>query len=80
MPAGVVARWAPGESLVEYVTATKSRITLGAWSWAGTAGLLATFGTDISEVEPANLRQACRDIAQRFLRQTAAAVASGGDE
>ena len=68
LPADVVARWAPGGSVVEFVTAAQSRITLGAWSWAGIAGLLATFDADISEVEPAELRDACRTIARRYDR------------
>ncbi|HEY0690157.1 MAG TPA: WYL domain-containing protein, partial [Kribbella sp.] len=38
LPADVVARWAPGGSVIEYVTPTQTRITLGAWSWAGIAG------------------------------------------
>ena len=68
LPADVVARWAPGGSVVEFVDATRSRITLGAWSWAGIAGLLATFDADVSDVEPAELRDACRTIARRYDR------------
>lgn len=68
LPADVVARWAPGGSVVESVDAARSRITLGAWSWAGIAGLLATFDADISEVEPAELRDACRTLARRYAR------------
>lgn len=56
----------PGGSVVEYVTATRTRITLGAWSWAGIAGLLATFDADITAIEPAELRDACRTIARRY--------------
>lgn len=66
LPADVVARWAPGGSVIEYLTHTHSRITLGAWSWAGIAGLLATFDADISEVEPPELRAACQALAQRY--------------
>lgn len=66
LPPEVVARWAPGGSVVEYVSATQTRITLGAWSWAGIAGILATFDADVSVVEPAELRAACRSLAQRF--------------
>ncbi|HZH22858.1 MAG TPA: WYL domain-containing protein [Geodermatophilus sp.] len=68
LPADVVARWAPGGSVVEFVDAARSRITLGAWSWAGVAGLLATFDADVSDVEPAELRDACRTIARRYDR------------
>ncbi len=66
LPAEVVARWAPGGSVIEYVTAHQTRITLGAWSWAGIAGLLATFDADITNIEPAELREACRTIARRY--------------
>jgi hypothetical protein len=37
--------------VVEYVTPTQTRITLGAWSWAGIAGLLATVDADIATIE-----------------------------
>lgn len=67
-PAEVVARWAPGGSVIEYVSPTQARITLGAWSWAGIAGLLATFDTDITDVEPQELKAACRVLAGRFQR------------
>lgn len=66
LPADLVARWAPGGSVIEYVSAQQSRLTLGAWSWAGIAGLLATFDADVAEVEPAELRAACADIARRY--------------
>ncbi|MCU1663920.1 MAG: transcriptional regulator [Pseudonocardia sp.] len=66
LPADVVARWAPGGSVIEYVTPTQTRITLGAWSWAGIAGLLATFDADITVVEPDELKDACRTLARRY--------------
>lgn len=72
LPADVVARWAPGGSVVEYVGPTRSRITLGAWSWAGIAGLLATFDADITIVEPEELKAACRVLALRFDRASGA--------
>ncbi|MGC5013672.1 helix-turn-helix transcriptional regulator [Streptosporangium sp. DT93] len=68
LPADVVARWAPGGSVIEYVSPTRTRITLGAWSWAGIAGLLATFDADITAVEPDDLREACRVLAERYRR------------
>lgn len=68
LPAGVVARWAPGGSVIEYVTPTQTRITLGAWSWAGVAGLLSTFDADITGIEPDELKAACRTLAHRYLR------------
>ena len=68
LPAELVARWAPGGSVVEYVSATQTRITVGAWSWAGIAGLLATFDADITDLEPDELRHACRTLARRYQR------------
>lgn len=66
LSAGVVAQWAPGGSVVEYVDINQTRITLGAWSWAGIAGILATFDTDLHDVEPLELRSACARLANRF--------------
>ena len=71
LPPGLVARWAPGGSVVEYVSPTQTRITVGAWSWAGIAGLLATFDADLTSLEPAELVDACRSLAQRYARATA---------
>ncbi|WP_328475373.1 WYL domain-containing protein [Actinoplanes sp. NBC_00393] len=66
LPPEIVARWAPGGSVVEYVGPAQARITLGAWSWAGIAGILATFDADIDVIEPAELRDACRALARRL--------------
>lgn len=66
LPADVVARWAPGGSVIDYLDPTHSRLTLGAWSWAGIAGILATFDTELTEVEPDELRDACHSLARRF--------------
>ena len=68
LPADVVSRWAPGGSVVDYLDPTHSRLTLGAWSWAGIAGILATFDTDLTDVEPGELREACRALARRLDR------------
>ncbi|WP_086823746.1 YafY family protein [Allokutzneria sp. NRRL B-24872] len=66
LPAHVVARWAPGGSVVEHLDTHHCRLTLGAWSWAGVAGILATFDTDLTDLHPPELRQACRTIARRY--------------
>ena len=66
LPPDVVARWAPGGSVVEHADYGNTRLTLGAWSWAGIAGLLATFDTDIDHVQPDELRAACATLAHRF--------------
>ena len=34
--------------------------------WAGAAGILATFDTDLTNVEPNELPEACHSLAQRF--------------
>lgn len=68
LPAETVARWAPGGSLVEHLDAGRSRLTIGAWSWAGIAGLLSTFDCGLSEVRPPELIEACRALAARMRR------------
>ena len=68
LPPGVVARWAPGGAVIEHADHEKSRLTLGAWSWAGIAGLLATFDADLEDVHPAELRHACATLARRYER------------
>lgn len=66
LPAEVVARWAPGGSVVEAIDAGHCRMTLGAWSWAGIAGILATFDTELSDIRPPDLVRACARIARRW--------------
>lgn len=68
LPTGVVARWAPGGSVVDYVSPTQTRLTLAAWSWAGIAGLLATFDAEVTDLEPNELKDACRTLAARYSR------------
>ncbi|ROR91093.1 helix-turn-helix transcriptional regulator [Nocardioides aurantiacus] len=66
LPADIVARWAPSGAVVEYLTATSCRFTLGAWSWAGVAGLLATFDADFTILDPPELTHACQQLAIRY--------------
>lgn len=68
LPASMVARFAPGGSTVAYDTETSCRLTLGAWSWAGLAGLLLTFDADITQIEPTQLRQALHTLRNRIGR------------
>ncbi|MEU1736326.1 WYL domain-containing protein [Streptosporangium sp. NPDC020145] len=68
LPASTVARFAPGGSTVEYDTENTCRLTLGAWSWPGLAGLLLTFDADITDIEPAELRQALHSLRARIGR------------
>ena len=66
LPASVVARFAPGGSMVEHHTEDACRLTLGAWSWAGLAGLLLTFDADLTDIEPAELRRALHSLRARI--------------
>ncbi|MGW4523354.1 helix-turn-helix transcriptional regulator [Amycolatopsis sp. NPDC004378] len=66
VPAATVARWAPGGSVVEQLGPEHSRLTVSAWSWAGIAGILATFDAELSEVEPAELVDACRRLREKW--------------
>ncbi|MGW8526928.1 helix-turn-helix transcriptional regulator [Nocardiopsis sp. NPDC055824] len=70
LPAHVVARWAPGGSVIEHLDADHCRLTLGAWSWAGVAGILSTFDTGITEVTPEELVGACHRLAERWSAAT----------
>lgn len=54
--------------MVDYVTPTQTRITVGAWSWAGIAGLLATFDADLTVLGPQELKDACGVLARRYAR------------
>lgn len=71
LPAEVVAQWAPGGSAIEYVDAARTRITVGAWSWAGVAGLMLTFDTELTDIQPEELRDAYRTICRRVAGQLA---------
>jgi len=68
LPADLVVRWAPGGSVVEYVSKDRTRLTVGTWSWAGIVGILATFDAPFTVVEPAGLVNACHEIARRRTR------------
>lgn len=75
LPAHVVARWAPGGSVVQSIDPRCCRLTIGGWSWAGIAGLFITFDADLSDVQPAELRDALGRIGQRL--RTAGGPADG---
>ncbi|MFF0739155.1 helix-turn-helix transcriptional regulator [Streptomyces sp. NPDC004111] len=66
LSAGTVARWAPSGSVVEHLDAEHCRLTLGAWSWAGVAGILATFDTELTDLHPPELTAACHRLAHRL--------------
>lgn len=66
LPADVVARWAPGGSVVAPIGRDHCRLTIGGWSWAGVAGLLITFDTDLTDVGPPELTHAFATIRRRL--------------
>lgn len=66
LPADVVARWAPGGSVVTPIDPERCRLTIGGWSWAGVAGLFITFDTDLSDINPPALQNAFRIAAARL--------------
>ena len=66
LPADVVARWAPGGSVVAPIDRRSCRLTIGGWSWAGVAGLFITFDADLTDVEPAELGDAFAAIRRRL--------------
>ena len=66
LPATLVARWAPGGSVVEDLADGRCRLVVGAWSWAGVAGLYVTFDTQLYDVQPPELAAALRQVAARF--------------
>lgn len=66
LPADVVARWAPGGSVVTPVDAEHCRLTIGGWSWAGVAGLFITFDANLAEITPTALVDAFRTIQRRL--------------
>lgn len=65
LPASIVARYCPGGSVVDPLDAQHTRLTVGAWSWAGIAGILATFDCALTDVEPSALRTAFHVLADR---------------
>lgn len=68
LPAEVVARWAPGGSVVTPLGPNRCRLTIGGWSWAGVAGLFITFDADLAEVTPPELVDAFAAVRGRLAR------------
>lgn len=66
LPASMVAEFAPGGAVVEHLTERTCQLNMGAWSWIGLAGLYITFGAAMSDVEPAELRDAFRTVRERL--------------
>ncbi|GAA3453592.1 hypothetical protein [Dactylosporangium matsuzakiense] len=68
LPAEVVARWAPGGSVVTPIDSDRSRLTIGGWSWVGIAGLFITFDADLDDVTPPALADAFATVRRRLGR------------
>lgn len=56
------------DGVVEVLDSSRSRVRLGAWSWAGLAATLARWDADIEVVSPPELRTAFADLADRAKR------------
>ncbi len=65
LAAGEVASYLR-DGVIEEVAPDRSRVTLGAWSWRGLAATIGRVDADIEVVGPAELRQAFRELAQRY--------------
>lgn len=61
-----VARWAPGGARVTELGPQRCRASLGAWSWAGLAGLIGTFDCEFTVLGPPPLAEACAQLARRY--------------
>jgi predicted DNA-binding transcriptional regulator YafY len=68
LPAATAAEFVPGGAVVDAVSAHACRVVMGAWSWAGLAGLFITFGAEMTDVEPAELRRAFATVRGRLER------------
>jgi biotin operon repressor len=66
VPAEIVARWAPGGSVVTPIDEQRCRLTIGGWSWVGIAGLFITFDTDLDDITPPALVEAFSTIQRRL--------------
>ncbi|WP_447001991.1 helix-turn-helix transcriptional regulator [Saccharothrix isguenensis] len=65
-PVELVAKWAPGGANIECIDDRTTRITMGAWSWGGLLGLLATFDSDFVIEGPPELAEAAMRISERL--------------
>ncbi|MGX5694225.1 helix-turn-helix transcriptional regulator [Dermacoccus abyssi] len=67
-PVDLVAKWAPGGANIESIDNDTTRISMGAWSWAGLLGLLATFDCEFVVEEPPELASEAARVADRLRR------------
>ncbi|RVX41227.1 hypothetical protein EDD27_3718 [Nonomuraea polychroma] len=69
LPASTVARFPPADQQSGTSPKPRADSPLGAWSWPGLAGLLLTFDADITDIEPAELRQALHSLRTRIIKE-----------
>jgi predicted DNA-binding transcriptional regulator YafY len=67
LPAADVLRYTQ-EGTVEALGPDRCRLTVSSWSWAGLAAGIARFDADLEVVGPAELRDACGQLARRYAR------------
>ena len=54
----------------------RTRLSLGAWSWAGVVGSLGRFGAEVDVIGPPALRRELAATAERYLRAAGSAAAA----
>jgi predicted DNA-binding transcriptional regulator YafY len=75
LPAATVALYTR-DGLVEQITASRCRLTLGSWSWPSLAAAIARYDADIDVVGPDELTEAFAHLARRFTRTAAGHAAT----
>ncbi|WP_413452802.1 WYL domain-containing protein [Georgenia phoenicis] len=55
-----------GDGTVVALDADRCRVSAGSWSWTALAALLGRFDAPIEDVSPAELREACARLAERY--------------
>jgi predicted DNA-binding transcriptional regulator YafY len=75
LPAATVALYTR-DGLVEHITPSRCRLTLGSWSWPSLAAAIARYDADIDVVGPDELTEAFAHLARRFTRTAAGHAAT----
>ncbi|MBB4908372.1 helix-turn-helix transcriptional regulator [Actinophytocola algeriensis] len=67
LPAAEVSRYVQ-DGLVEELGPDRCRLVAGSWSWPGLAAAIGRFDADIEVVGPAELKEACALLADRYAK------------
>ncbi|WP_155337196.1 helix-turn-helix transcriptional regulator [Acrocarpospora corrugata] len=67
LPAAVVSRYTR-DGVVEELGQNRCRLILSSWSWHGLAASVGKFDADIEVVGPAELKDACAQLARRYAK------------